>query len=344
MKSLPIQSPAFRYIEKSFGEWLNVLGYCSQSVYSMPVYVRAMLHYAEQQGKTQLQDITPALAKEFYYGYLKNRTNTMFGGALSNNHLNKHIQAFNKFFDYLRQSGRQTHYSLNIPLEKNDAAIPEVLTEHEIKQLFVACDQYPRTNTNNKPDWIYPALALRDKAMLSVYYGCGLRRNEGIHLEINDILFERQLLHVRKGKNYKERFVPISKSSLQHIENYLYDGRPMLLKGNRNERFFISERGKPVGAQSILLRLNTLILRTENPELIKKDPGLHTLRHSIATHLLANGMKLEKIKEFLGHSSLESTQIYTHLMEKENESTADNYSYSSGGNVQRVSAIEKTYY
>lgn len=343
MKSLPIESPAFRYIEKSFGQWLDVLGYCSQSVYGMPIYVRAMLHYAEQQGKMQVQDITPALVKDYYYSHLKSRTNRMYGGALSNNHLNKHIQALYKFFDYLRQSGRQTLSSLNIALEENDRGMPAVLTEMEIKQLYSACDQHPRSSTNNKPEWIYSALALRDKAMLSIYYGCGLRRNEGAHLEVGDILFERQLVHVRKGKNYKERFVPMSKSVVNHVENYLYDARPQLLKGNRYEHFFISERGRPVGAQMMILRLNTLLLRTENTQLIEKEPGLHTLRHSIATHLLANGMKLEKIKDFLGHNSLESTQIYTHLIEKENENSSDNNPHPAGGNVYGIPATEKAY-
>lgn len=341
MKSLPITSPAFRYIEKSFGEWLDVLGYAQHTVYSMPVYVRALLHYAEQQGKIQVQHITPELVKEYYYNYLKNRTNRMYGGALSNGHLNKHLQAFNKFFDYLRQSGKQTLPCLNISMEENDRGTPAVLTEMEIKQLYAACDQHPHSSTNNKPQWIYPALALRDKAMLSIYYGCGLRRNEGIHLEVGDILFERQLVHVRKGKNYKERFVPMSKSVLSHIENYLYDARPLLLKNNRSECFFISERGRPVGAQMMILRLNTLLQRTENPSLIEKEPGLHTLRHSIATHLLANGMKLEKIKEFLGHNSLESTQIYTHLIEKDNEDSSNTHLYPAGGNVYRVPATEK---
>lgn len=322
MKSLPIKSSSFRYVEKAFGKWLDVLGYCDQTVYGMPVYVRALLHYMEQQGKTQVQHITPQIVKEFYYNHLKVRTNKKFGGALSNNHLNKHLQAFNKFFNYLRQSGRQSLPCLNIPFEENDAQTPAVLTEAEVKQLYAACDQYP-SDHNRKAEWLYPALALRDKAMLSVYYGCGLRRNEGVHVELNDVLFDKQLLHVRKGKNNRERFVPVSNASLAHLENYLYDARPLLLKSRKEESFFINERGKPMQAQMMGLRLHTLVERTENTELMEKDPGLHTLRHSIATHLLGNGMTLEKIKDFLGHNSLESTQIYTHLMEKEYAEAAE---------------------
>jgi integrase/recombinase XerD len=317
MKRLPITSPAYRYIEKSFGEWLDVLGYAEQSVYSMPTYVRALLHYAEQQGKTELHQLTKELIKAYYYNHLKNRPNYKFGGALTNNHLNKQLQAIQKFCAYLRQTGRLLIPCLNISWEEKSTEIIDVLTEAEIKQLYTACDQYQEVIRPHKPAWFCPALALRDKAMLTIYYGCGLRRNEGMHIELNDILWDKQLLHVRKGKNYKERFVPISKAGLKHLENYVYDARPLLIKNNKEEALFINERGKPISGQSMLLRLNQLVTRTENIVLQEKAPGLHTLRHSIATHLLGNGMQLENIKDFLGHSSLESTQIYTHLLETE---------------------------
>ena len=319
MKSLPIESAAFRYIEKSFAEWLDVLGYADNSVYAMPVYVRALLHYMESKGKMQLQDITPKAVKEYYYNHLKNRSKKNSSGALSHNHLNKHLQAFFLFFKYLRQSGKIILPALNIPLEETDTQGVRILSEAEIKQLYAACDNHPQGTNNRKPDWFYPALALRDKAMLTIYYGCGLRRNEGVHIELNDIFFEKQILHVRKGKNNKERFVPISKSGIAHLENFLYDARPLLLKAKKQEVFFINERSNPMSAQMMNRRLQTLLARTENIQLQEKNPGLHTLRHSIATHLLANGMSLERIKDFLGHSSLESTQIYTHLIESENE-------------------------
>jgi integrase/recombinase XerD len=317
MKKLPIKSQAFRYIERSFKEWLDVLGYAEQTVYSMPNYIRGLLHYIEQKGKTEVQHITRDLIKEYYYSHLKNRPNQRKSGALSSSHLNKHLQALYKFCDYIRQSGRLIIPPLNITWEERGREKITVLTEEEIKQLYKACDLYPEGTQHRKPNWFYPAMALRDKAMLAIYYGCGLRRNEGLHIELNDILWDKQLLYVRKGKNYKERFVPISKTGLKHLENYLYDARPMLTKHNKDEVFFINERGKPMQGQMMLLRLNGLITRTENTALQEKEIGLHTLRHSIATHLLANGMKLEKIKDFLGHSSLESTQIYTHLLELE---------------------------
>ena len=161
-------------------------------------------------------------------------------------------------------------------------------------------------------------MQLRDKAMLTVFYSCGLRRNEVYHLDISDIIFEKAILHVRKGKNYKQRVVPITKQSLLHLQNYLYDARPYF-SNEKNEAFFVTQSGKRLGGTMMLVRLKQLIGFTANAELMQKDIHLHTLRHSIATHLLQNGMKLERIKEFLGHSSLESTQIYTHFLETENE-------------------------
>lgn len=315
MKCLPITSPAFLYLEKSFKEWLDTLGYAKHTVKSMPVYVRGLFWFLESESKTTVTAITAEAIKNYYESCLKMRTNLRHkAGGLAPATLNKHIQALNLLCDYLRLSGRLTLPALNIRREEKEESLPEVLTQTEIRQLYKACDAYPAPE-NARQRRLYPALALRDKAMLTVYYGCGLRRNEGLKLETDDILWDKALLHVRHGKGYKERFVPISKAGLLHLQNYLYDARPVLLKENtKEEKFFINERGKPVSGDMLGLRLNTLTARTENPELANKVPGLHKLRHSIATHLLENGMKLERIKDFLGHDSLESTQIYTHLV------------------------------
>jgi integrase/recombinase XerD len=322
MKQLPISSPSYRYIEKSFKEWLDVLGYAKTTVYAMPYYIRELLYYLEQNGKQQIADIDNKTIKA-YYRQLKQRSNTRGGGGLSGSYLNKHIQALQKFSDYLRQSGRLLLPKLSMPTEDDDHTIQDILTQEEVIQLYKATTQYPGADQNVAP-WMYEALALRDKAMLSIFYGCGLRRNEGVQLDISDIQVEKQYIYVRKGKNNKERFVPINSTGIQHLQNYLYESRPRFLKNEKEEAFFISQRGKRINGQSMLLRLKILRLRTENTELAQKEIGLHSLRHSIATHLLQNGMKLESIAKFLGHSSLESTQIYTHLLEKEDEASGSN--------------------
>jgi integrase/recombinase XerD len=134
-----------------------------------------------------------------------------------------------------------------------------------------------------------------------------------VNVDIGDINFERAILHVRKGKNYKERLVPVSKTSLKYLQDYIYDHRPEIVRGIKSEALFISMKARRMDGQTMLLRLKQLQHQTENEDLIEKEIGLHTLRHSIATHLLQAGMELESIARFLGHSTLESTQIYTHL-------------------------------
>ena len=318
MKGLAVTSPSYQYIEKSFGEWLDVLGYASQSVYQMPIAVRELLHYMETQGKTQLEAITAPAIKEYYYTCLKNRTNSLHhAGALSNVHLNKHLQALKKFAEYLRQTGRLSIASLGIRSETVSDEKPTVLTEEEVQHLFKATQLPHERKKQSKSEEAYEAIQQRDRAMLTIFYGCGLRRNEGVHTDVTDISLDNGLLHVRKGKNYKERFVPISQRGVKHLEDYMYNARPMLLKSKEDALFISSTSGKRLGGQAMLVRLQQLIHLTDSTALQQKEVGLHTLRHSIATHLLANGMKLEKIKDFLGHSTLESTQIYTHLTENE---------------------------
>jgi len=148
--------------------------------------------------------------------------------------------------------------------------------------------------------------------MLAVFYGCGVRRNEAVNIEIKDILPDRNLLYIRKGKGHKERYVPMVGQVRNDIITYLTTARPMMRSRVAREEFFIGIRGKALGGAGLYDRLKKLVVRAG----IEKDAGLHTLRHSIATHLHKNGMKLSEIAKFLGHSSLESTQIYTHLKDE----------------------------
>jgi integrase/recombinase XerD len=311
MKKLNLTNQSFRYIEKSFREWLDILGYSPTTVYNMPNLIRELLYYLQEKGIANIKelDITDI---ETYYQKLKERGNQRRGGGLSSAHLNKHIQALRKFTEYLRKVGRLELSDINL---KNEETTPKViyLTEEETRQLFAATYK-TSTGKPNIPQRVLEAIKARDRAMLAIYYGCGLRRNEGVHVDVGDINFDRSMLHVRKGKNYKERFVPISKGNLKHLTEYIYDYRAELLRGNKSEALFIAyNHSKRMQGQSLMVRLKVLQYHTEDRDLQEKEVGLHTLRHSVATHLLQAGMKLESISRFLGHSSLESTQIYTHL-------------------------------
>ena len=316
MKKLILKNESYQYIEKSFREWLDILGYAPSTVYNLPNHIRELFYYLEKNNINSITQLDNQLIKD-HYNNVKLRGNDRKGGALSNGSLNKHLQALYKFTDYLRQSGRLVLPTLNIDWESDDTKHIETLTIEEIQQLYKATRFYPKETKNSKPQYIFEAIALRDCATLTVFYGCGLRRNEGYNLRVDDINFDKQILHVRKGKANKERLVPINKANLKYLQDYIYDGRSLLIKDKRESAFFINERGNRLTAQSMSLRLKILQQRTEDIQLQEKNVRLHVLRHSIATHLLANGMPLENISRFLGHNSLESTQVYTHLINQE---------------------------
>lgn len=297
------------YVEKSFREWLDILGYAPSTVLNLPNHIREFFYWMESQGYEQISQIDVPMIKQYYAG-LKTRSNTRRGGGLSNAYLNKHLQAMYKFAQYLRQSGRLILPYLNIEWESDDTGEIKYLSIDEINLLYKATYGY------NQGTKLEPFNA-RDRAMLSVFYGCGLRRNEGYHLDLSDIDFDRRVMHVRKGKAYKERFVPFNKTNSQYMQEYVYDARPLLVSKGTESAFFISQKGNRMNPMSMSIRLRLLQQRTDDLELNQKGVRLHVLRHSIATHLLQNGMSLEKISRFLGHSSLESTQVYTHLIDQD---------------------------
>lgn len=289
---------------QDFKQWLDILGYAETTVYNLPNHLREFFNYLENNNIDQINNITTQTVTD-YYNYLKERPHQRREGALSKGHLNKHQQTLYKFREYLKQ---HNHKGINIHLkreERKEKDILNVLTQDEIKQLFEA------TNYSNQDDKI----KFRDKAILVCCYSCGLRRNELVHLDISDVIFDKQRLFVRQGKNYKERFVPINKHSSRILEEYIYDYRTEFYNYKETESLFINYRGNRLQGMSFANRLNAIIKATENPSLQERNITLHSLRHSIATHLLEKGADIEHISTFLGHASLESTQIYTHFLE-----------------------------
>lgn len=306
MKKLNLKNLSYQYIEKFFKEWLDVLGYSKSVVDGMPVLIREFLHFLENNGVQNIQQLQSQHIKK-YHEYISTRSNQKFSGALNTKTINNQIKAIEKLLEYLKNKGVQGLPSCNIRLEKTQRKEITVLSVEEIRELF----ELTKTAVNTERDEL---LQVRDRAILVVYYSCGLRRNEGVNVSVDDINFDTRILHVRKGKNYKERFVPISKLNAEYLKEWIYDYRSKLVKDKKEHQLFIGTRGEITTSGTLYSRLRLLQQQSDNIELQEKIIGLHTLRHSIATHLLKAGMSVEKIAKFLGHSSLESTQIYTHLI------------------------------
>ena len=272
---------------EQFKQHLEQLGYRAGTINMLPICLKEFLQQTNKELKNI--DTTDVLS---YYEYIKNRPKKRGTGTLSESMINHHIYSLKVFFIYQMEIGTITvnpMSTLNFPSPKSKPR--EILTQKEIKELFEAC----RTH--------------RERAVLSLCYGLGLRRSEAVKITIEDINFSSALAYIREGKGKKRRAIPMNKSVILNLENYLNKER--ISKGTKG--FMTTKSGDKATGENINSTLKQTMERTE----IEKKITLHCLRHSIATHLLENGLSIENVRDFLGHKHLESTQIYTRIKNKQ---------------------------
>ncbi|MDW8339492.1 MAG: tyrosine-type recombinase/integrase, partial [Thermoleophilia bacterium] len=183
---------------------------------------------------------------------------------------------------FLRYVNGPTRVPEGIPTPRRGRPLPEVLKVAEIEALLARVE-------GGSP------LALRNRALLELLYSAGLRSAEAVALDLGDVDFDRETIHVR-GKGGKERVVPLGEEAAYRLARYLRDGRPALVRAAA-DAVFLSARGR---------RLDTSVVRR-----LVRHP--HRLRHAFATHLLEGGADLRTIQELLGHASLSTTQVYSHV-------------------------------
>lgn len=280
-------------LKTGFEKWLQTLDYAESTVYGSARYINDFFFYLKTHKINNLEEIQSETIND-YYRHLQTRKNKRQSGSLSSNYITSNINALKRFSRYL-QVTEKASLEINIRTRVQQNQNKTILSPEEIKALYKAC--------NNDP------LGIRDRVILDIYYGCGMRRSEGTSLDVKDVLLKQNLVYIKKGKGYRERYVPITGQVRENLENYIQVTRQELLNGKKEDALLISCRGRWMTGNGLLIRLNKLL----NAAAINKNAGLHTLRHSIATHLLQSGMSLEDVSRFLGHASLESTQIYTHL-------------------------------
>jgi integrase/recombinase XerD len=298
---------SYNAILTEYGAWLDTLGFSDNLVYNYTFYTRDFLEWLENK---QIQSIDRLTQKHIndYHRYLEHRPNKLRkGDLLSASHLNNNFIAVDKLLEFLHQYGMTnapvpTNNRIKIDEQERICKI-DVFTQQEIKTLYNCIpNAYP-----------YFYFAIREakqyelKLILALCYGCGLRLSEAHNLQIQNVDFDKKTVFVEQGKNYKDRIIPMSEGVYRDLQDYIYNFRHRL-KLNHN-RLFLCE--VPNTINNKIKHLQNIC----NDEAIKaKRLYPHILRHSIATHLLQNGMSIENIALFLGHSKLDTTQIYTHLI------------------------------
>ena len=200
------------------------------------------------------------------------------------------------FFSFLLEEGAITRDPTeNLSSPRMGRSLPDALTLDEVEALL---------STPNGDS----AVDLRDRAMLELMYASGMRVGELVSLDLGDIDLEQSFVRCF-GKGAKERLVPIHPQAVDALRAYLKNGRPQMVKRHSAQAAFLNLRGGRLGRQGFWLILKRLAARCG----IERKITPHTLRHSFATHLLHGGASLRHVQELLGHATIATTQIYTHL-------------------------------
>ena len=213
----------------------------------------------------------------------------------------KDISSLRSFGFYLK---RNKIWEENIVFElekpKVTRKLPKVLDVDEVDRLLSVID-------TSKP------LGIRDRALYELIYSCGLRISEASGLLLSNVHLDEKTLIVR-GKGNKERMIPFGTAAKEWLTRWIFEVRPGIVKNNNVNEVFVNARGKPLSRKGIWKNFQEMEQKSG------VEAKVHTLRHSFATHLLSGGADLRAVQEFLGHSDLSTTTIYTHINDEELQS------------------------
>ena len=205
------------------------------------------------------------------------------------------LSALRSFYNWMVLEGMVKDNPCDrVDMPKLGRYLPDVLSEDEVFRIIDSVD-------------VGTWQGSRDKAILEVLYGCGIRVSEAVGLKVSGLYFKEGFVRVT-GKGNKERLVPLNDMAAQSLKSYL-DRRPEPADSESDDIVFLNRFGRPLSRQSMFKMIKTQALLAD----IRKDISPHTFRHSFATHLVENGADLRVVQEMLGHESVTTTEIYTHI-------------------------------
>jgi integrase/recombinase XerD len=281
------------YMEK-YGEHLEVLNFSPNTVKHRIFYLKKFFAWVREMGVRRVTGVTRETMRD-YQTHLAEQV-TKEGEPWSVLTQGNGLQAVKGFFRFLCEED----YLLGDPARslaypKRPKRLPRsILTAGEMKKIL----RSPDTKT---------ALGYRDRAILELLYSTGLRKEEVNQLLVSDVDWEDGFVRVNQGKGGKDRVVPLGKIACRYLENYVKSVRPMLVKGKRRQELFISLKGGRL-SKNVLWEI---VKRCTEDSGLKKKVSPHTFRHTCATLMLKNRANLRHVQELLGHSNLNTTQVYT---------------------------------
>lgn len=267
-------------------------GLSENTINSYGIDLKLFLEYLRENEIPSFKQVN----KEVIVNYMQSEKNN----NKANSSILRSVSSLRKFFQYLAQEKIiEKDPMLLIDTPKKKQHLPQVLTKEEVEKLL----RSPNTGQ---------VLGLRDRAMLELMYATGLRISEIINLKLEDLHLTMGTLQTL-GKGHKERIVPVGDEAIKWVNRYLEEARPKLLKQKRSNYLFLNFHGNNLTRQGVWKNLKAEVRKAG----IQKNITPHTLRHSFATHILENGADLRIVQELLGHANISTTQIYTHLSNKQ---------------------------
>jgi integrase/recombinase XerD len=275
--------------------YLYQLGYKKQVQKSMLRKIKEFLQYLASIDFKNIiqQDISD------FFEYLEQRPlqirrhkNTI--GTLQPSTIYGYATALKIFFAWLEETEQIYENPISsMVFKRPEQNIRQPLTQSQIQDLFNATEN------------------IKQRIILHLFYSCGLRRSEAVQLDIKDVQFNKCMLYVRNGKGSKRRAIPITKSVAKDFETYYQDKRKQYENKTCNAFILNNYQTRMQGDSYSLIFRNLLKKAAIQVTVSGVEPNLHHLRHSIATHLLENGLSIKYVQEFLGHIAIDTTQIYT---------------------------------
>lgn len=278
---------------------LEILGYSPLTVKEKHLYLKAFFTYLEENKIFVLEKIKP---KDIagYYQSLQQKISAITGAPLTGESIQRRMRIIQKYFSYLIETGtlKKDPASGFIFSSENHIRERIIFTQGQIRELYGVSRN------------------LQEKAILNLAYGCGLRVGELVRINRGDLNLQDHVVIVEKGKNNKRRLIPITEKVKEELQEFIFSIENGQLPTG-SQPLFYNKENRRMQPGSFVRILKNMLLDTEFGKKLTtqelRKSGMHTLRHSIATHLLENGMRLEQIRCFLGHDHIETTEIYTHI-------------------------------
>ena len=298
----------YKAIHEQYILWLDTLGFAKGTIRSYDSYIRDFLGWLESRSINHIAELKTTHVTAFLE-WIEIRPNMKFKGrTLGASALNEYSAAVDRLLEFLHQMGMDSApppMNRRVKIDKEERICNiKPFTVEEIKTLQGKIEEtYPDYNHEHRQLKHYQL-----KLIFALHYACGLRLSEGTNLTAKDVDFNRRTIFVRQGKNYKDRIVPMNQNVYNTLQDYIYNFRSRIQCGHN--RLLVQDQ------LTLLYDLHHLHSLCQDEGIQDKRLYFHILRHSIATHLLQNGMSIENIARFLGHSSLRSTQIYTHIVNR----------------------------